>query len=942
MRWKYMGCVLLVAAPCSGSQVEFNRDVRPIFTKHCTSCHGGVKEAGAVSFVYREKLVVPAESGNTPVVPGDPDASELLRRVRHDDPDEVMPPPDHGPALSQKDVATLEAWIKQGAQWQEHWSFVKPAAAPPPAVKNDEWAMQALDLHVLARLESKGLVPSPPASAGEWLRRASFDLTGLPPTAVDLDFLEANDSPQSRAELVDKMLASAAYGERWAAMWLDLARYADSTGFEKDRSRTIWPYRDWLVRAFNRDLPYDQFTMEQLAGDLLENPSWEQRLATAFHRNTQTNTEGGTDDEEYRVAAVIDRVSTTWTAWQATTFGCVQCHAHPYDPFPHDDFYRFMDFFNGSEDSDQNNDVPHLLHADDPAMRERASQLGLRIRALRRILNEPGRSRIHEGDWRDMCIDVMRPTHGTLIQSADGVIRSEGTLPVGCVHVLESPAESFTAIRLTVMPERDDPKAWPERGSLVTDWDVVRLGADGTRKPIRFAAVFWEKASAPFEPTVKGNFGEFPKLNGPSSFVLVPETPVEAVPGERLEIRLKQGAQTEGNQATSLRRFRLSLSAESEWAERVARPERAKAEAELSELGQQYARIKGSLVPVMVERSPEARRETRVFARGNRLAKEHLVRTGVPDLLNPGGRVISDRLEMAKWIASPENPLTARVMVNRLWGELFGLGIVETAEDFGSSGTLPSNQALLDFLALRFQNEHRWSMKAMLRELVLSATYQQTHRTNESLQVLDPRNRLLARGPRNRLSAEMVRDQMLAVSGLLSPRPDGGPPVFPPQPDGLWRSVYSQENWTESTGPDRYRRALYTFVKRTSGFPGFVIFDGPTRDICTARRMASNTPLQALITLNDPAHIEGAKAFAKRLAAHPGTLREKLAYGVRCVSQRNASNAMLDELEALHAETSARYAADPELTKHLAATADEAALLLTANTMLNLDIALTR
>jgi hypothetical protein len=367
MSWKRtFGLIMttgFLSAGTAPGEVLFNRDIRPIFAKNCTACHGGVKEAGGISFIFRERLLAEGESGTIPVVPRKPEISEMIRRVKSKDADEIMPQPKHGPPLSSGDIATLEQWIKEGAKWEEHWAFMPPVETEVAGLKKEDWVAVPLDRHALKRIEAAGLKPSPHAGAAEWLRRVSFDLTGLPPNVDDLTALEKEwetSGQAARERMVDKLLASPSYGERWASVWLDLARYADTTGFEKDPHRDIWPWRDWVIKAFNEDKPYDQFTIEQMAGDLLPDATPDQILATAFHRNTQTNTEGGTDDEEYRVAAVIDRISTVWTTWQATTFGCVQCHSHPYDPIAHDEFYEFMDFFNGTEDSDLNVEYPKI------------------------------------------------------------------------------------------------------------------------------------------------------------------------------------------------------------------------------------------------------------------------------------------------------------------------------------------------------------------------------------------------------------------------------------------------------------------------------------------------------------------------------------------------------------------------------------------------------
>jgi hypothetical protein len=928
-------CTTLVRAE---EREEFNRDIRPILTKHCTACHGGVKEAGGVSFIYREKALGKGESGEFPIVPGKPAESDMLRRLRSSDPDEVMPKPKHGPPLPPAEIALIERWIQQGAEWQDHWAFVPPKETPVAEISDEKWPAAPLDRFVLHRLDQENLKPSPEAPPAEWLRRVSFDLIGLPPSPEDLATFLKN--PPARAEAVDRLLDSPRFGERWAVMWLDLARYSDTYGFEKDPHRDIWPFRDWVIRAFNADMPYDQFTIEQLAGDLLPNATADQRLATAFQRNTQTNTEGGTDDEEFRVAAVIDRATTTWTAWQATTFGCVQCHSHPYDPIQHDEFYKFIAFYNSTLDCDQDNDFPRMKVTADAARNEDASRLEINMRVLREQLNEAGRALSEaSGNWSAFTPDAFAPSHGKLALAADGTIRSEGTVPVGNVHKVSAPARSFTAVRLNILPDADDPKKWPERGSYVTSFKVHLVDAAGATRPVAMKEVFVDRFSEPNEPNPGGNVGGFPKLEGPRWAVFVPEKPVDAAPDSRLEILMEQKGQTAGNQATPVRAFTLQLSNHSDWTALVNNPQRLATWKSRDEMAAQYKSIEGTSVPVMVERPA---RDTRVFARGNRLSKEHAVSPGVPELLagNAPDRGMT-RLDMARWIASPENPLTSRVMVNRLWGELFGTGLVETAEDFGTSGTPPSHPELLDHLALRFVNQHHWSIKSMLREIVLSSTYRQTHRASKELVERDPSNRLLARGPRNRLSAEMVRDQALAVAGLLSPKMHG-PPVYPPQPAGIWGSIYNGAKWKESTGEDRFRRGIYTYHKRTSGFPGFLTFDAPSRDLCSARRITSNTPLQALVTLNDPAHIEAAQGFAKRMQGHSPDLQAQLAFGIELCTQQSASPGMIAELAKLHADATADYQKNPAEAAKLADSPSAAALVLTANTLLNLDSALTR
>ena len=961
MSWKRKLALVLAAGILSAGsapgEVRFNRDIRPIFAKHCTACHGGVKEAGGISMIFRDRLLAEGESGSVPVVPGKPEISEMIRRVKSKDPDEIMPQPKHGPPLSSGEIAKLEQWIKEGAKWEEHWAFMPPVETEVSGLKKENWVSAPLDRHVLKGIESAGLEPSPQASAVEWLRRVSFDLTGLPPGAEDLAALEKEwetDGKAARERVVDKLLASPAYGERWASVWLDLARYADTTGFERDPHRDIWPWRDWVIKAFNEDKPYDQFTIEQMAGDLLPDATPDQILATAFHRNTQTNSEGGTDDEEYRVAAVIDRVSTVWTTWQATTFGCVQCHSHPYDPIAHDEFYEFMDFFNGTEDSDLGNDYPKLKTANAEWV-----QLDRESRAIREELDAAGRA-ISGVKWNQLTAPEFKPQHGTMRMDETGLIHNEGNLHNGTTHTLSGAAETFDALRLSIFPKSDKPADWPELGALVTDFRMEKIAADGTRTPIPMSEVIADHLFGPFDPVsafaqapggekfkrflnpvggASGGIGEFPRLSGPRWFVLLPEKRVELAAGDRIGISLKQGGSANESQGTFVKKFRIETARDDRYTALRADPDRAAKWEKVSSNRDRMAAMKATEVPVMRERNKAGKRETRVFARGNRMNKEHVVKADVPDLLRGKFKASdADRLAMAHWLVSQENPLTARVMANRLWMELFGIGIVESAEDFGTSGTLPSNLALLDHLALRFRNDHKWSLKRALREMVLSSTYLQASKASPALLEKDPKNRLLARGPRNRLSAEMIRDQALAVGGLLSPKMFG-PPVYPPQPAGVWNSVYSGASWKESTGEDRVRRAIYTYVKRTSGFPGFLTFDAPSRDVCSARRIVSNTPLQALVTMNDPAHIEAAAAFAKRIRAHGGDLRGQLAFAVLAATQIRADEAMLGELETLFSDLEKELANDAEARAKLG---DDAAMILTANTILNMDAALVR
>jgi hypothetical protein len=966
-----LGCWLAATAAVGAADVEFDRDVRPLLNAHCVACHGGVKKAGGVSFIARSEALVEADSGVAAIVPGDAAASELVRRVTAADEAERMPPPDHGRALTAREVATLRAWIDSGATWTEHWSFVPPRDVPPAPAAGARWAnwgATSLDPFVAARADAAGLEPAAPAGAAEWLRRVSLDLVGLPPTVDEFDaFLadgggaaEATTVQRAKERVVDRLLASPPFGERWASVWLDLARYADTFGFEKDPTRSIWPWRDWVIRAFNADLPFDEFTIRQLAGDLLPNPTTDDLLATAFQRNTQTNTEGGTDDEEYRMAAVLDRVNTTWTTWQATTFGCVQCHAHPYDPYPHDDYYRFLAYFDGTLDCDQNDETPTLTVPEDPAEREGMAMLVRTVAAERQAANAVGVGiATRTTDWAAVAVREVATTGGTLQEIGPGAVEAGGTLPVGVRYDLdvELPAGT-TAIRLAIdLDSGRDEAAPPERGAVASFVEITvpgevavppavadREDADGEKPPeprrLVIAEVIADTLDGPCDPrdTLRTNsegFGGYPGLTRPRWCVFVLDDPAALPPDGRVRVSITQSAASNaGTQACTLRRFRLDASADAAWSRLAADPDRRAAAERLRDHEATLRKVAGPKVPVLREQPAEGRRTTHLFMRGNRLDCGAAVTPAIPAAVAPPAAMPADRLGMARWLVGGSNPLAARVLANRLWAEMFGIGLVETLEDFGSSGARPSHPELLDHLAVRLVRDHAWSIKRFLRELALSATYGQTAAAPADLVARDPRNRLLARGPRSRLTAEMVRDQALVWSGRLTPDLFG-PPVFPPQPEGIWRSVYSGATWETSTGADRFRRSIYTFVKRTAGYPALLAFDAPSRDVCAARRFPTNTPLQPLATLNDPMMVELAAGLAARMAAAGATPREQIAFGCRVVTLESPPASMIAPLERLHAEAVATAARAPS-------EMDLDPLTVVATALLNLDMSLVR
>lgn len=933
------------------AEVDFNRDVRPLLTRKCTSCHGGVKRAGGVSFIQRESVFAKARSGHTPVVPGKLSESELFLRITHDDPDERMPPvEEHPEGLTAAEVEIFRRWIESGARWAPLWSHQPPRPGSPPRVSRPDWIRRDLDAFVLKKMEESGLEPSPEAPRAQWLRRVSLDLTGLPPTPEELrDFL-ADEESGAHGRVVDRLLESSAYGERWASLWLDLARYADSQGYEKDGHRDIWAYRDWVIRAFHEDLPFDQFTVKQLAGDLLEERTLDDRIATAFHRNTQTNTEGGTDDEEFRLAAVLDRVSTTWTVWQASTFGCTQCHAHPYDPYEHREFYRFLDFFNSTADADLDDDFPRLRVPLDRQAFPRAEELDREIGELRRRLNSEGVGLVETTDWRPLVpAKVEGPQTARYVVNGPEV-EVKGTFPQGGTTRLTAPGgRTITALRVDILPGERDPAKLPENGSVLSRL-TLQIEREGQKSEVAPVDVIAETLTGPFDPRdslKKGGAGggSYPKLFRPTYLVFVLAEPLEVHGDSTLHLALNCDIRSSTTKGAVLKRFALSTTDAGSWTELARSEERAKHLETWQSLVRERNAIPSTTVPVMRERPTPARRSTHVFVRGNFLEKGKRVTAGVPAVLPPllddSTPAHPDRLDLARWLVDDDNPLTSRVLANRLWAELFGTGIVETIEDFGASGTPPSHPRLLDHLALRLQGAHGWRLKPFLRELVLSATYRQDHRVTPRHLELDPRNRLLSRGPRNRLTAEMVRDQALAVSGLLS-RKMYGPSVMPPQPDGVWTVVYSGKKWKISEGEDRHRRALYTYQRRTSPYPSFLTFDAPSREVCVARRIPTNTPLQALVTLNDPVYVECARALAGLLAAESEDLREQIRLGHLRVTQIDPDPKTVERLVRLHELARQDYAEHPRALEALGEDAERAALVLVASTLLNLDSALTR
>jgi hypothetical protein len=882
----------------SSEKIDYNTQVKPIFNKKCITCHGGVKAKSNFSLLFREDALKPAKSGKYPIVPGEPGKSEMIRRITEKDEDERMPYK-HDP-LTKEEISILKKWIKQGAEWGEHWAYI-PVQKPELPDVNNKWVRNEIDQFVYQKLEEEKLKPSPEADKQTLLRRVSLDLIGMPAEEkVAKKFLNDN-SDKAYATLVDDLMASQQYGEKWATMWLDIARYADTKGFEKDPGRDIWEYRDWLIRAFNEDKPYDQFLIEQLAGDLLPDPTDAQYIATGFHRNTVTNDEGGTDNEEFRTAAVMDRVNTTWTGLMSTTFGCVQCHSHPYDPIRHDEYYKFLAFFNNSRDVDSEEDYPLLRHY------EREDSIEV--------------TRIKDWIKQNAGYEEAKKFY-TLLKTWEPVTTSfERTDEYENCELRDTKwlgLEEHSSFRMREI-DLSDKNYFLFRYRGYPDDGIWTIHLDSLKGPV------WKTIAVP------GTKGE-PKIVG---------VDIDPVPGIH-DLYFSYFSKKAKIDFTSLLLDWFYFGQQFP----------AKDKPGYDSVFSSYMRLLNKPVrttPVMTENSSDLKRESNVFERGNWLVKGDKVEADVPKLFHPIQKNgTKNRMDLALWLTDKQHPLTARTMVNRLWEQIFGNGIVETLEDFGTQGIPPTHKELLDWMAWQFMNDDNWSMKKMMKTIVLSATYRQQSNVNDEILKKDPYNKFYARGPRVRLSAEQVRDQALYISGLLSKKMYG-PGVMPFQPEGVWNSPYSGEQWRLSKGEDQYRRGVYTYWKRTAAYPSMMTFDGTAREVCTARRIRTNTPLQALVTLNDPAYIEMARNFAYRLQKDAGNdISKEISVGYELATGHAIDQNNFAVLMDLYKKGLEKFKYDKYKTCEMIGIDDEhnnpetAALVVVANTILNLDEVVTK
>lgn len=1124
--------VLLFTFAGFAEAVDFSREIRPILSENCFFCHGPDEKKREAGLRLDDEAAAKADNkGVIAVVPGDPEKSALIQRILTTDPDEIMPPPKQHKTISAAQISLLKQWIKQGAPWGKHWSYevVKRSEVPvlKPSGKSED--ITPIDAFLGQRLGKEKLTFSPEADAAVLVRRVALDLTGLPPTLDELarfrpDLNTQNLSPKTYAELVDYYLAKPSFGEHWASQWLDLARYADSSGYPSDQPREIWAYRDWVIRALNSNMRFDQFTIEQIAGDLLPKPTDDQLIATAFHRNTMTQNEGGTDDEEFRNAAVIDRVNTTFAVWMGTTMACAQCHTHKYDPLTINEYFQFYAFLNQSADADKKDEAPYHSF-ETPDLKKLREALKAEIAALESKFTQPdakwlsGLEAWDRGFARDLGWQSPKPVK---MSESDAKIENDGRVLIAknkdtASYTVELPltGDKLSAVRLETAPQAGfgnfvltglKAEVVPPDLKAAPLARIVRVELPGAKKMLQLAEVqvfsngkniapagkasqsstytsavarraidnntdgdyhkgsvahtsgedtgtYWEvrlDATVPVERIVVWNrtdgaarsrldgfqvllldekrqilwkSGPTPapekdrafatagpvsisftaaladyeqsgfeasnflsaKSKGwavggahdkPHTLTLLTSSPIAVPTGAVLRVTLDQKSE---HKRHTLGNFRLSVSGDARVQQAAKTPanviaaltqpkrtpaqqklvtdyylrniakESAPERKRLTAVNQELAAIKPVTVPIMRDLDPKQRRVTKVQLRGNWQALGDAVNEATPAVFHPLPKdAPKNRLSMAKWLVSRDNPLTARVQVNRLWETLFGVGIVRTSEEFGSQGELPFHPELLDWLAAELMDSG-WDIKHMIKLMVMTRAYRQTSITSADLAERDPDNRLLARGPRFRPTGELLRDQALAVSGLLSAKMYG-PGVRPIAPNiGLSTAFGRSNDWTLSEGEDKHRRSLYTEIRRNSPYPSFATFDAGNREVCMIRRGRTNTPLQAFVTLNDPVFIETHQAMARKVM----NAADKISLMYRLCVSREPSAKERAALMKLHAESLASYKQDQASATQMATDpigpapkdadiAELAAWTTVANVVMNLDEFLMR
>ncbi|MDQ3685083.1 MAG: PSD1 and planctomycete cytochrome C domain-containing protein [Acidobacteriota bacterium] len=1019
------------AAQAATKAPDFATHVEPIFKASCYSCHAGPQPKAGLRLDVKSLALKGGMSGKV-IIAGNSKGSRLIHRV-HGLGDEARMPL-KGDPLTPQQIDLLSKWIDAGALWpgdadddsaseakiEKHWAYVKPARPALPQIKNSSWVRNPIDNFILARLEKEGLVPSLEASKETLIRRVSLDLTGLPPSVREVDDFLADLSPNAYEKLVERLLSSPHYGERWARPWLDMARYADTNGYEKDRRRSIWKYRDWVIDAFNKDMPFDQFTVEQIAGDMLPDATVEQKVASGFNRNAMTNEEGGVDQQEALYETIIDRVSTTSTVWLGSTVACAQCHNHKYDPFTQKEFFQLYAFFakpdykmQGDANISEEKLVEPILEMPTPAQAAKRESLEAELGKHRETLKaqtpeleaaqmnwEREVASAHQR-WTTLEPSRVSSTGGsTLTASPDKSVLVSGTNPFKDGYIFESKSslKNITAVRLEVLPDASLPRGGPGRDTY-GNFELSAFGVEisPTNDALKSETLAFREAigddgrggmeaknlvphGSKYEPKGWEIDATREETRLARQAVFVAEKPFGFANGTSVKINLKHEA-PDGKQG--LGRFRLSVTTAPNPATIVNIPAKLRplldvpverrSDKQKTQLSDFYRTVAPSLKAtrdriaviqdslkklgivstlVMSERPSYERPSTHLRVRGGFLNLGEKVYANVPAVLHSlPEKELPNRLGFARWLVDENNPLVARVAANRFWEQFFGRGLVETSEDFGTQGERPTHPELLDWLATEFVGR-KWSTKAINRLIVTSSAYRQSSKVSAGVLERDPYNKLLARGARVRLEGEMIRDVALASSGLLS-RKIGGPSVFPFQPEGVWSIPYNDDKWQMSKGDDRFRRGLYTFWRRTSPYPTLMNFDATSREFCTVRRVRTNTPLQALSTLNDPAFFEMARALAGRVIREAAPdLRERIIYGFRLCVSRRPKEAEVEQLIALYNEQLQHFTKEASAAEKVVKMSDAvsgtasapemAAWTMVANVLLNLDETVTK
>lgn len=975
------GYALQSSAAGIPDQIDFNRDIRPILSDNCFFCHGPDKATRKADLRLdtKEGLFTPIDNKRPPAVPGHPEQSEIYKRVITEDDDDRMPDPKSGKHLSARDIAVIKKWIEQGAQFKGHWAYIKPTPPALPNLNTQPKALNPVDAFIESRLAQLNLSLSKPADRATLIRRLYFDVVGLPPSPAQVDAFVNDQSPNAYEALVDRMLENPHFGERMAVFWLDLVRYADTIGYHSDNPREIYPYRDWVIKAFNSNMPFDRFTREQLAGDLLPNATLDQKVASAYNRLLQTTEEGGAQPKEYAAKYLSDRVRNVGSVWMAATMGCCECHDHKFDPFTMKDFYSLQAFFADVREAPVGKREPGMPVPNEQQAAELA-RLDSAVKATQKLLDTQTPELVDaqskwEGsladyrvvDWTPLTVSDVSANNGAFPKfGADQIITITRTVPERDSYTVKvkSTLKNITAIRLDVLtdPAKKGAPAGPGRAA---DGIFILTGISASTSagaPIVFgsASASAERVeqklthtiasalagTAPgwstppgqdhhgvFELkdtigdgketiltfTLKFDAGKKHVLNRFKLSATTAPKPVRAI-GKELPRDIAQILKTEPARRTPAQKDKLAAY------HRSITPLLDDARAQLAKQQKDHDDYLKS-VPKVLTTVAQAPATVRILPRGNwNTDSGQVVTPAIPGFLNSlatGNSQPATRLDLANWLVSTDNPLTARVFVNRLWKLYFGTGISKSLEDLGSQGEWPVHPELLDFLACDFQN-NGWDIKRTIRLMLTSRTYQQTSYASPQLKEIDPFNRLLARQSRFRLDAEFVRDNALSVAGLLDNR-IGGESVKPYQPDGYWDFLnFPKRTYIAAKPPDQYRRGLYTHVQRTFPHTSLTNFDAPSREECTAERARSNTPQQALTLLNDPTYTEAARLFAQRLATAQGSVNERITSAWKTTLGRSPKPEEIEVLASLYANHKQQYSTEKAAATRLLAVGDTA------------------